>query len=378
MNKINVLGLLLFFINNLYAHPHAITNGIEQWRRLGDNITTISKTVYFSHKFNLPIFYTPFTYSDSFALSTQETILSDEIKKKFSKIIVVGSEKDIEANLDDEEPILFVCVFLSPTPWMYAYSRENAIFEQTIKKLFTPLQTIAPLQKDSKNVLVALHVRKGAGYDWPLASTQEYTLQMPLINKKELYLIKKNPGISCDDIWPLRCLPGPAYTTETKNLFFKKNFYADYIWAIKFPPDQYYIEQIKTLALLLPGKNFKIQLFTDDADPEAIVNRYTKALTMLPNQISFYYRKTGNNHDKNVIEDLFAIAQHDCLICASSSFGFAAMLLGNHSIIIFPEHAITMPDKVIIDKIKVVKVENSTDYAKRTVVYDILGINNII
>jgi predicted glycosyltransferase len=97
---------------------------------------------------------------------------------------------------------------------------------------------------------------------------------------------------------------------------------------------------------------------------------------MIP-QVSFYYRNTENNHDKNVIEDLFAIAESDALICASSSFAFIAMILGDHSVIIFPEHAITMPDKVIIDKVKVIRVQNPDNYSKRKVTSATYGINNI-
>lgn len=362
----------IFALSSLHPHPHAITNGMEPFRRLGDNITTVTKTKYFARKYNLPYYFTSFTYADSFALPQKEIELTDSKRKEFSKFMVVSSEQDIENNLENEEPILFVAVFLSFTPWIYAYSRENPEFEHEIKRIFKPSISIRPLAQEEGKVKVALHVRKGGGVDWPLGSIQEFNVDQPLLKENELYLYCNNPAISCTSIWPLRCLPGPAFITETKNLFFKKNYYADYIWSIKFPPDQYYIEQVKTLASFLPDKHLQIQIFTDDPVPEQIVSRYAQALQALPN-LSFYYRTTENNHDKNVIEDLFAIAQSDCLISASSSFAFAAMLLGNHSVIIFPEHAITLPDRVIIDKVHIVKVENphSPKRSVRSEIYSI-------
>lgn len=357
----------IFCIYHLSLLPHAITNGFEGWRRLGDNILTVCKTKYFAHEFNLPYYFSTFPYYDSFHFSTKEKPLTDDLKNTFKKMIFINSAKDITDNLASTEPILFVCVYLSATPAMYEHIKNNPIFEKEIQQIFTPYESIKNLAKAPEQLTIAVHVRKGGGFDWPLASNQEFKLDLPLLNNNEIYLYKRNAGMHCEDIWPLRCLPGPAYISETKHLAFKKTYYADYIWAIKFPPDQYYIEQIKTMISLSHTKSVKIQLFTDDPNPENIVTRYKKALANVPATIAFDYRKSDNSHDKNVIQDLFAMIQCDGLISASSSFAFTAMILGNHSSIIYPEHAITMQDKVIIDKIKVIQVTDSQDVTKRKV-----------
>lgn len=369
-NKLIIL-LLLYHISLL---PHAITNGFESWRRLGDNILTVCKTKYFSHEFNIPYYYTVFPYIDSFKLTTEEHLLNDEIKNSFKKIIMVSSEKDILDHLSETEPILFVCTYLSHTPSIYEYVKNNAVFEKMILSLFTPSISIKK-PTHYKNFVIAVHVRKGGGFDWPLASKQEFSVEIPLLKNKELYLYKRNIGMSCEDVWPLRCSPGPAYITETKHLFFKKSYYADYIWAIKFPPDQYYIEQIKTMLSLIKTPSVTIKIFTDDPNPEDIVTRYTKALKDVSTNLTFEYRQSENSHDKNVIEDLFAIAECNGLISASSSFAFTAMILGHHEIIIYPEHAITMQDKVLIDKIKVIQVNNSKDSQTRKIHTSVYAIN---
>lgn len=371
----NILLIILFFLTTKTIFPHAITNGYEAWRRLGDNVLTVCKTKYFEREFNLKYYYTSFPYIESFILTNKEQPLTEELKSKFKKIVFINSSKDILDNINSHEPILFVCIYLSTTPSIYDYVKNNPSLEEEIHSLFTPVQPLKNLDKSSQEMVIAVHVRKGGGFDWPLASNQEFKLDLPLLNNNEIFLYKRNVGMQCEDIWPLRCLPGPAYISETKHLAFKKTYYADYIWAIKFPPDQYYIEQIKTVISLTKAKKVTIKLFTDDPNPKGIVNQYQKALKDTPALLTFDYRTTENSHDKNVIDDLFAIAQCDGLIAASSSFAFTAMILGNHSLIIYPCHAITMQDKVLIDKVYVIQVTNPHDSSKRKIHSSVYSIN---
>lgn len=371
-----ILMILLFFSCGLPAEElvqqpkkpgaHAITNGREGWRRLGDHITTYCKAKYYSYIYKLPYVYSTFEYSDQFHLHHKETVLTPELQKEFSKIVIIKTEKDLTDNLASEEPILFVAIFLSPTPSLFTFSRqpEHQNFEQEIKAMLTPLKPIQPLPKPANVTTVAVHVRKGGGYDQPLGSKQEYIVKEPLIAEKEVYLYKNTPSNSCIDMWPMDYEPGPGYITRTREFQFKKNNFSDYIWPVKFPADQYYIDQIKQVSEMLPGQDLLVYLFTDDKNPEDIVKRYKQALKK--ENIIFSYRKFGNNHNANVIEDLFLLAQCDCIISASSSFASTAQLLGNHSVIIFPTHATTMPDKIIIDKVGILRSSNSSDYSSRT------------
>ena len=213
---------------------------------------------------------------------------------------------------------------------------------------------------------MALHVRKGGGFDKPLASAQEYAGTEQI---KGLYLFKKNPLGSHNDIWPIKWPAGIKYIDAVKKYISKKNNCSDYIWPIKFPPDQYYIDQLKELAKMLPGKNLLVYLFTDDPNPENIMQRYSAALIDCP-RIIFSYRQKGNHHTKNVLEDLFSITQCDCLISASSSFAHAAQLLGNHAIFLFPMHAVTFPDKIIMDIVGMITVQNAHDPQIRKLSYN--------
>jgi hypothetical protein len=345
---------------------HAITYRLESWRRLGDTILTYTKAKLLAYTYNLDFFYKSFPYSDQFILHETEKQLTLAMEQKFSKTIEVLTLQDLEDNLASDQPILFECQFLTQTPWPYIFSREHPDFEKQLKEMLTPVTSLPSLPKPPAVVSVAVHVRKGGGFDHPLGSLQEYQDNESITG---FHLKKNNIAGSCTDIWPLKWNPGPRYIESVKKFVQRKTQFSDYIWPTKFPSDQYYIDHIKKLAEMLPGKNLLIYLFTDDPNPQAIMQRYSKALEDYP-RIIFSFREQENRHNKNVLDDLFAIAQCDCIISANSSFAFAAHLLGNHSIIMFPIHAITLPDKIIMNKVAVATLENPYDLKKRKIFYN--------
>lgn len=345
---------------------HAITYSIEKWRRLGDAITTVCKALYFAKACNLPVYFCDFPYFDQFALSISAPMLTSEIVKNYSKVVPITTQAELSKQLESTEPILFECQFLSETPPMYSVTREYPEFEELIKKAFTPLIDIPQLAKPPAVVTVALHVRKGGGFDKPLGSKQEYGPNHKL--PKGFYIKKNSPQGSHMDAWPIKWPTGPVFLEVVKNYIYKKINYSDYIWPIKFPCDQYYIDQLKELSAMLPGKNLLIYIFTDDPEPEKIMERYSVQLKDYP-RIIFSYRTKDNHHTKNVIEDLFSITQCDCLISASSSFATAAQLLGNHQVLIFPLTAITLKNKIIINKVGIITIPNMESHKNRKIGY---------
>ena len=353
--------------NSSNAKPlHAITYRIEEWRRLGDCITTVCKTLYFAKAHGLPVYYRDFPYFDQFTVSQNATMLSPEIIQSFSKVVPITTQAELVKHLESKEPTLFECQFLSETPPMYSVTREFPEFENLIKKAFTPLIEIPQLAKPPAVITVALHVRKGGGFDKPLGSKQEYGPEHSL--PKGIYLKKNSPQGSHIDAWPIKWPAGGMYIEAVKHYIYKKMNFSDYIWPIKFPCDQYYIDQLKELASIFPGKNLLVYIFTDDPEPEKIMERYSAQLKDHP-RIIFSYRTKDNHHTKNVIEDLFSLTQCDCLISASSSFATVAQLLGNHQILMFPIWAVTLPDKIVINKVGIITVKDHEDTAKRKIEY---------
>lgn len=361
--------LLIFNFCGAKTPKFAITHLVESWRRLGDNITTLTKMLYFNHaykKHNFALYFNEFPYFDQFALSQNAQMLTPEIEKQFSQKVIINKYTDIEDHLTSDQSTLFVCHFLSETPPVYSLTREFPDFDKLIKAAFTPLIDIPALAKPPAVISVALHVRKGGGFDKPLGSKQEYGSEHTL--PKGFYLKKNTPAGSHMDAWHINWPASPMFIEAVKHYIYKKMNYSDYIWPIKFPCDQYYIDCLKELASMLPGKNLLVYLFTDDPEPEKIMERYSAQLKNHP-RIIFSYRQKDNHHTKNVIEDLFALTQCDCLISASSSFAQVAQLLGNHQVLMFPVWAVTMPDKIVINKVGVISFRGSRDIDKRKMEY---------
>jgi hypothetical protein len=104
-------------------------------------------------------------------------------------------------------------------------------------------------------------------------------------------------------------------------------------FPLKFPPDSYYIEQIRTIARIFQGKPLYVFLMTDDLHPEALVQRYKKAVTY-PN-IQWDCRK---NPPENDLDDFFSIPHFDCLVLCDSNFSIVASKLTQYAIRIAPTH----------------------------------------
>jgi len=251
----SIFLLLLFFCANIQCE-RAITYEFNGGR-FGDCLSTYCKAKWFAHKHKLKLIYKPFIYSDQLALHTFETVYANETLQPFDKIVKVKSETDILNNKDKH--VLFISNFYSQTPGLYEYGIQNEQFGQEIKNALTPIAPMPFIEKPDNSITAAVHVRKGGGFDQPLASEQIYK---------------------------------------------KGEQYADQIWPTKFPPNQYYIDQIKVLKKLVGGNTkLIIYLLTDDPDPKALTALYAEKLN--DPLISFIFREQHNSHDSNVVEDFY-------------------------------------------------------------------------
>lgn len=291
------------------------TNSIITYKkvgsRFGDCIINYVKSKYFSHKYSLPFYYKPFKYSNLLTMNNLEKIFNDNIQKRFNNIIMLNNGKQINKTQNNT---LYISHFYSETDDLYQYAIENPSFAAEIKKMLTPITT-PHINLPTNIITVALHIRTGGGFDKPRASEQYYDLDYSSINFNML---------------------------ETK----PRKTYADYIWPTKFPPEQYYVDQLRTLSELLNNTPLYVYIFTDEQNTHALAERIKKATNK--NNIIFNYRKTNNKHDLNVIEDFYTISKFDCLIRSSSLYTQAAELFGNHKFIIYPKKTGWLNNKLII------------------------------
>lgn len=119
-------------------------------------------------------------------------------------------------------------------------------------------------------------------------------------------------------------------------------------FPLKFPPDQFYIDQIRYITRFFQEKPLYVFLMTDDDNPEALVQRYQKAVSY--SNIEWDYRKKPADSD---LDDFFSIPLFDCLILGDSNFSITASKLTEYAIKIAPTHYKKKKGKVIITGLEI-------------------------
>ncbi len=321
---ISSLSSLFFLVHTKQSHPlfNTITYKINPGR-LGDHLLTYCLTKIISDMYKIPILCQPFNYSDKIALHEYEQwhtgkkiphLARKPYISHFKRVIEITNSMEQSTKI----PTLYICTLKSRLPEcngfnaMYQYVKNNPTFKKHLIKMLTPIIPVEIIDLSDNMISIAVHVRKGGGYDQPL------------------------------------------YTDYIQQKHHKKRsiYFADKICPRRFPPEIYYVEQIKYLARTFNDKHLFVHIFTDDQNPQAIVNRFKKELSQYP--IIFSCRKNENQHDKHVLDDLLNMARFDCLIRPASSFSKIAQLLGNHQIIIYPKQAEWINRKLVVTKVGVI------------------------
>jgi len=290
--------------------------------RFGDKIIYYVTAKWISFKFNIPLLLKPFRYSSMLRLGREEKKYSKKIVKQFERIISIGSEKGVIEH--KQENVIFEskgvhfhidgCFGVERT---IEYILRDQYFVAELKNMLQPVVSLPTITLPQDKITVAVHIRKGGGFDQALSSIQYYRRNM--VSRK---------------------------------------FYADNKFPLKFPPEQYYVNQIKKMSKLFDDAPLFIYVFTDDRSPSRLVDRIKKAANK--HNITFSCRNRGNAHDAHVIEDFYNMARFDCLIRSSSNFALAAQLLGNHEVIIRPKHWQWVGKKLVIDEVSI------TDHRRRS------------
>ncbi|MCF7800208.1 hypothetical protein K9L05_03325 [Candidatus Babeliales bacterium] len=352
-----ILVLNFVFISNIFCEnkPNfAITYSFEESKRLGDKILLYCKTKWLAHKYNLQLFFEPFPYSEQFNVSKLETFAQKEKLDLFRNKIKIDSEYQLINHLNSiKEDTLFIAHFwtningndflknqtvvsmldslLYNCDCLYLSTIQDEKFGQIIKKALKPIAVPKKVDLPEDRITVAVHIRKGGGYDPEIVAEQYFDLPE--------YNIFKNCNINKIDNTLNQRSSVPEYSI-------------DKAFPSLFPPEQFYVDQIMNMSDLLKDFPMFVYVFTDDKKPQELVERLKNKIKK--NNIIFATRSTQNLHDKNVIEDLYIMSQFDCLIRGSSHFSWASQMLGKHKIIISVQHATWISDtRLIVDKINV-------------------------
>ena len=274
--------------------------------RLGDVLLNYTKNFYIAQKHGLDLYILneiPYVHDFMLDLETPHIHVNSPL---FNKRISISNDTQITGTHDNALYIsgcyITVDGISNFDAWhshMFQCSIEQPAFGSQIKKHLTPKKPY-DMQLPQDITTVAIHIRKGGGFDHPLASEQ-YRPEHPQ--------------------------EGEGTRTNYKE-------YVDRDQPFKFPPEQYYVDQLNFLHALLDYQPLYVFVFTDDRDPEAIVDRIKQRINNA--NIQFDYRKAGNAHDKNILEDISFMSMFDYLIKSGSHYPWVAQMIGNHKAIISP------------------------------------------
>lgn len=285
--------------------------------RLGDKLIAYVHAKWISYKYGLKLLYKPFEYSDKLMLSKIEQPFG--FRKNFSSYIC--PKKGSKHNYINQYNVLFeICYFPEckeelekPNDYYtFCVDYKDAEFKSLLQNAISPIDELHTIKPPKEYISLAVQVRRNSGgFDRPLSHQ----------------VIEK-----------LGYLPKAIYT--------------DFLYPLKHPSDDYYIEQIKKASELFSHNAIYLFVFTDDPEPHIIVEKYRDLLRDYKN-IRFDYRKTENRHNLNVLEDLFSIINFDAFIRPASNLGFIASVIGNFKLIISPKSHKRIGNKIIIDTVDI-------------------------
>ena len=217
-------------LQNNKAISYELTGG-----RFGDNLVAYLHAKWLSYQYQLPLLCVPFQYSDKLCLSDYEKF-NDSLDLSRQPFIAKDTFHTFNSSSKATLWILKPfpeCFYEFIDPQLQANAFKNLKFfcvdwqDETflseIKKCLKPINPLYKFELSHEFINVALHVRK----------------------------ICSSPfdGLPVRDYFPL-----------------------------KFPNDDYYLNQLKWLTKFYPDKNLFVFIFTDDPNPAAIAQSYQEKL----------------------------------------------------------------------------------------------------
>lgn len=313
-----LITIFLYFFCGITYTQNALTYE-RSGGRLGDQLLYYAKRKILERDFNLILYECSFPFSDKFILHGAEKRFNRHIAQQYKRKVKIQNALQIKNN-SSQKKTLYIANFYTRTENHFKRMWRDPEYAQEIKKMLSPTIAIHKLDLPKDKICVAVHIRKGSGPDQPLASVQLYSGHHGQVS---YHHTNKRPP-----------------------------HYSDKRWPTKFPPDQYYIDQIKKLSEMLNDQPLYVYLFTDHKNPQQLCNLYKNKIGK--NNITFDYSRKSN-YQNRIIDDLFNMAEFDCLIRSSSHFSQSAQLIGNHIIVFFPKHVIWKDKTLIIDKVGILQ-----------------------
>ena len=306
------LLFLMYCTLSLFAKNAIVQSSTGE--RLGDRLLYISAVKYFALLYDLDFFYINSSLMDQFTFSITDIPISKKIESQYKNKAKFNEATYNKAN----SSTLFKAQWGVINNFYKNFGKRHAhrdIFDQ-LQQLLKPLGTIPTLNIPHGYISVAVHIRKGDGYDQPLQSQQIYRSHARRIS-------------------------------------------ADRSWPKKFPPEQYYINQINLLAELLAEQQLIFYIFSDSHDP----NKLTQRIASYCKHKNANFINASSSLQDSPIFDMCKMASCDCLIRPESSYSMVAQIMGNHKIVLFPQKAEWKDNILYIPEVNVIlfnSIKNNT------------------
>lgn len=301
-----ILLLIAFILYMPIAHSAAVTYTFSGGR-FGDNLLAYCHAKWISYKYNIPLLYKPFDYSDHLMMHTLEQHYSQTVVEKFDAVLYLKNTAFIKA----EKNILYIVSYFPESAYELARPEfahyffvdwQDKIFKKELQKMICPVDMLPTITLPANYISTAVHVRKGTGFD--IASLADFNTLC----------------VGC----PIKC-----------------------------PPDSYYLEQLEQLSCMFPDRLLYVYIFTDHTDPEEIVLQYKQALDK-PFMV-FDYQKQPIDYNTVILADFFNMMHFDCLIRSDSNFSLVSSKLGNHQLVIYPSGYTILENQVTIDQVTLIR-----------------------
>ncbi|MBT4856181.1 hypothetical protein HOM50_04785 [bacterium] len=250
--------------------------------RLGDQLISYCIAKEISLKYDIPLLYKPFKYSDQLQLSLLDKSFSSNFDHYTTVEIGHDLPKEIKKKKKKATHILYEVAFQhwrasTPDKAWYGVCSDQS-FRQELRKYIAPCSDISVVKPPKGVISVAMHVRTGDGYD---------------------------PGSLVDSYYE------------------------------KFPKDDFFIDQILRLNEIFRGNSLYIYIFTDSLNTGVIKAKFQSVFSDYPS-IVFNCKDGDNGWDNNVLEDLFSMPYFDCLIRPKSGYSVIAQAIGNYKVVLYP------------------------------------------
>lgn len=290
-----LLILLVSSSDSIITKQSAITFLLGD--RFGDNLASYCHARWIAYVHKIPLLYKSFPYSDKLKLSKIHEEYSDQKFAKRVHLPYKGKKINaLELDIEKDANILYILPYFPETHYdaveyglqYFDVDWEDQQFLTLLRQEICPIAPLPTLKLPKDRITVALHVRKGSGPDRSFFKPYE---------RGSMYFVENYP--------------------------------------LRFPPDTYYIEQIKKISEMFKKKNLYIHLFTDDKNPSLLVEKYKNKLN-LPNIEFGITESTNKDSQSAVLEDFFNMTSFDCIIRPESHFSQMASKISRAKVVIRP------------------------------------------